>query len=126
MYNLQVLNKEAMKMTDGIIKEISTQELIAKIKNKYDFLLIDVNPKHSYDKHHIKESTYLNYDHLIADFRKLNVPREKFLVFYCEDNWCNASPIAAKKIAALGYTNVHEYKEGVQGWIKAGMPIEGT
>ena len=33
--------------------------------------------------------------------------------------------MAARELAALGYTNVREYAEGKQDWIRAGLPAEG-
>jgi rhodanese-related sulfurtransferase len=33
--------------------------------------------------------------------------------------------MAARELAALGYTNVKDYKAGKQDWIDAGLPTEG-
>jgi rhodanese-related sulfurtransferase len=32
--------------------------------------------------------------------------------------------VAARELAALGYTNVKEFKGGKQGWVGAGLPVE--
>lgn len=33
--------------------------------------------------------------------------------------------MAARELAALGYTNVKDYKAGKQDWLDAGLPAEG-
>jgi rhodanese-related sulfurtransferase len=32
--------------------------------------------------------------------------------------------VAARELAAMGYTNVRDYAEGKQDWIDAGLPVE--
>jgi PQQ-dependent catabolism-associated CXXCW motif protein len=44
------------------------------------------------------------------------------LVFYCQKD-CWMSWNAAKRAAALGYTRVHWYPEGTEGWAAAGLPL---
>jgi PQQ-dependent catabolism-associated CXXCW motif protein len=44
------------------------------------------------------------------------------LVFYCEMQ-CWMSWNAAKRAIALGYTHVHWYPDGTQGWTAAGLPL---
>ncbi|MBV9248241.1 MAG: PQQ-dependent catabolism-associated CXXCW motif protein [Acetobacteraceae bacterium] len=49
--------------------------------------------------------------------------RGQLLVFYClADCWMSWN--AAKRALALGYTNVAWYREGTDGWAKAGLPLE--
>ena len=46
------------------------------------------------------------------------------VVVYCANLPCQNSVAAARRLAALGYTNVREYAEGKQDWIEAGLPVE--
>jgi PQQ-dependent catabolism-associated CXXCW motif protein len=49
--------------------------------------------------------------------------RGKLLVFYClADCWMSWN--ATKRALALGYRNVAWYREGTDGWEKAGLPLE--
>jgi PQQ-dependent catabolism-associated CXXCW motif protein len=48
--------------------------------------------------------------------------RSRALVFYCEVN-CWMSWNAAKRARALGYTRVHWYPDGTEGWSAAGLPL---
>jgi rhodanese-related sulfurtransferase len=43
---------------------------------------------------------------------------------YCANAPCPNSGIAARKLEALGYTDVAEYVEGKQDWIDAGLPTQ--
>jgi PQQ-dependent catabolism-associated CXXCW motif protein len=44
------------------------------------------------------------------------------LVFYCQMH-CWMSWNAAKRALALGYTRVHWYPDGTEGWSAAGLPL---
>jgi len=46
------------------------------------------------------------------------------LVFYCANTQCMASHDAAKRAIAEGYKNSIVMADGIQGWVKAGKPIE--
>lgn len=115
-----------MDFHDERIKPISTQELKKKIESKEDFLLLDVNPRDRFLKHHIKGATYVDYEAGARWVREQKIPKDKEIVLYCENTMCTASPIVAKKLVTLGYSNVFEYREGIQGWIESGGEWEGT
>ncbi|MBK8014960.1 MAG: rhodanese-like domain-containing protein [Deltaproteobacteria bacterium] len=46
------------------------------------------------------------------------------LVFYCANERCGASKIAAQRAMTAGYTNVAILPAGIQGWKKAGMKTD--
>jgi rhodanese-related sulfurtransferase len=46
------------------------------------------------------------------------------IVTYCVDPKCPASHQLGEKLRALGYTNVLEDHEGIEGWVAAGKPVE--
>ncbi|MCX7847778.1 MAG: rhodanese-like domain-containing protein [bacterium] len=45
------------------------------------------------------------------------------IVTYCSNTKCPASAKLAKRLVALGYTNVHKYPDGIAGWTAAGNPV---
>jgi rhodanese-related sulfurtransferase len=45
------------------------------------------------------------------------------VVTYCGGVTCPLSPMLAKHLESLGYTNVREYPEGFSGWQAAGKPV---
>ncbi len=50
--------------------------------------------------------------------------RAAAIVTYCSNTACRNSEVAARQLAALGYTNVRKYAEGKQDWTQAGLPVE--
>jgi rhodanese-related sulfurtransferase len=48
------------------------------------------------------------------------------IVTYCSNPACPNSQRVADKLAALGYTNVRKYREGIQDWVAAGLPTESS
>jgi PQQ-dependent catabolism-associated CXXCW motif protein len=55
--------------------------------------------------------------------RATNGDRARLLVIYClADCWMSWN--AAKRARSLGYSNVAWYREGTDGWLAAGLPLE--
>jgi PQQ-dependent catabolism-associated CXXCW motif protein len=52
-----------------------------------------------------------------------NSDRARTLVLYCLAN-CWMSWNAAKRALSLGYSNVVWYREGTDGWLAAGLPLQ--
>ncbi|MEV6065048.1 rhodanese-like domain-containing protein [Nocardia sp. NPDC052001] len=46
------------------------------------------------------------------------------IVTYCSNAACPNSQNVAGKLERLGYTNVRKYRDGIQDWAEAGLPIE--
>ena len=38
---------------------------------------------------------------------------------------CGASTEEARELEEMGYRNVLHYAEGKQGWLRAGLPVDG-
>ncbi|WP_018350041.1 rhodanese-like domain-containing protein [Longispora albida] len=52
--------------------------------------------------------------------------RQAAIVTYCSNAACPNSGQVADQLTALGYTNVRKYREGIEDWAGAGLPlIEG-
>jgi rhodanese-related sulfurtransferase len=50
--------------------------------------------------------------------------RDAAIVTYCSNTACQNSEVAARQLAAAGYTNVRKYAEGKEDWVAAGLPTE--
>lgn len=46
------------------------------------------------------------------------------IVTYCSNPACPNSEQVANRLLALGYTDVRKYREGIQDWVDAGLPVE--
>ncbi|GAA2746947.1 MULTISPECIES: rhodanese-like domain-containing protein [Kitasatospora] len=50
--------------------------------------------------------------------------RDAAIVTYCSNPACGNSGQVAARLTALGYRNVRKYREGIQDWVEAGLPVE--
>jgi rhodanese-related sulfurtransferase len=50
--------------------------------------------------------------------------KNTLVVTYCANLQCPASGLLAKRLKELGYRNVVELPEGIQGWVEGGNPVE--
>ncbi|RSM75590.1 sulfurtransferase [Amycolatopsis sp. WAC 01375] len=46
------------------------------------------------------------------------------IVTYCSNPACPNSGQVADRLTALGYTDVRKYREGIEDWADAGLPLE--
>ncbi|MFI6496988.1 rhodanese-like domain-containing protein [Nonomuraea typhae] len=52
--------------------------------------------------------------------------RAAAIVTYCSNTACPNSKNVARRLESLGYTNVRTYREGIQDWVEAGLPVESA
>ena len=45
------------------------------------------------------------------------------IVTYCSNTACANSEHVANLLTRAGYTNVRKYREGIQDWVEAGLPV---
>jgi len=50
--------------------------------------------------------------------------RAAAIVTYCSNAACPNSQRVADRLTALGYTNVRKYRDGIEDWVAAGLPVE--
>ncbi len=50
--------------------------------------------------------------------------KDAAIVTYCSNPSCGNSQAVANRLSQLGYTNVRKYREGIQDWVEAGLPVE--
>lgn len=51
---------------------------------------------------------------------ELPADKQRALVFYCANQRCTASDVAARRALAAGYANVRVLRSGIAGWANAG------
>jgi rhodanese-related sulfurtransferase len=52
--------------------------------------------------------------------------RDAAIVTYCSNPACPNSQQVAVLLASLGYTRVRKYREGIEDWVAAGLPVESA
>ncbi|MDD4900406.1 MAG: rhodanese-like domain-containing protein [Candidatus Omnitrophica bacterium] len=96
-----------------MINTMSRDELARLIQSGEKFRLVDVLAKESFAQEHIKGSISLPLAEIGKRAGKLFKKDEKIVV-YCASFQCTASTQAAQELINLGFTNVLDYKGGLQ------------
>ncbi|HKL67746.1 MAG TPA: rhodanese-like domain-containing protein [Bacteroidales bacterium] len=104
------------------MKTITKEELKDKLDNK-DLILIEVLSEEKYKDEHIKGAINIPLKKIGMEARE-RLKKDDFIVVYCSNYDCSASPTAAKKLTDLGFENVYDYEGGKKEWKEAGLPME--
>jgi rhodanese-related sulfurtransferase len=104
---------------------VTADELLAKLERADDFVLVDALAPMVYAHSHLPTAINLPpsaVDALRCTKRFPNLDTE--IVVYCSNPECDDSVVTARKLTALGYTNVRHYAGGKDEWRERGLPLE--
>jgi rhodanese-related sulfurtransferase len=107
-----------------MVTRISRDELKLKLDRADIFVLLEALPQMYFEDSHLPGAQNLPHDQVDALASTLIPDLATEVVVYCANTPCPNSEIAARRLAALGYTNVREYAEGKEDWIAAGLLVE--
>ena len=94
-------------------QQISMKEAVSIMETEDNYIILDVRTKEEYQEKHIPGAVNLPNETIsTADIPELPV-KEQLILVYCRSG--NRSKQAAKKLAALGYTNIIEIG-GINDW----------
>jgi rhodanese-related sulfurtransferase len=102
---------------------ITRDELQAAIADG-SVTLIDALAGTYWEKQHLPGAIPLHAEHVERIHRDLLPDRDALIVTYCSNPACSNSQEVASKLERLGYTNVRKYREGIEDWAAAGLPLE--
>lgn len=86
--------------------------------------LIETLPPYEYRRGHLPGAINIPSNQ-IGELSASALPdKSAEVVLYCRDLNCHASEIAARELERLGYSHISVYREGKEGWLKAGMQLE--
>jgi len=88
--------------------------------------VIDALGGEYYAKQHLPGAVPLVLADVDAEAPTLLPDRDAAIVTYCSNPACPNSGQVAERLAALGYSNVRKYKEGIEDWTDAGLPVESA
>jgi rhodanese-related sulfurtransferase len=101
-----------------------TREEFEKLVARGEVTPVHALPEESFHQQHIPGAVQLDHDR-VAEQAPIRLPyKDAAIVTYCANRACRNSEVAANRLAALGYTNVREYAEGIADWSEAGLPTE--
>ena len=105
------------------MKMLKTSEL-ADMMKAGDLLIFDARVGKYDDGRRIPGAMNLSDKSSKAEVEALIKDKNAKVVTYCQNTRCPASERLAEHLKALGYTNVMEYPEGIEGWVGQGMKYE--
>jgi len=114
---------------ENYMKITTTDELRARIARD-EIILLDVRGDGPYEKEHIVRSLSVPLDQMKVRLDELAgedariAKKDQPIITYCGSLTCPMSERAAKKLDAMGYTDVTDYAEGIAGWKEAGLQTE--
>ncbi|WP_372865258.1 rhodanese-like domain-containing protein [Spongiibacter sp.] len=101
-------------------RALTPHELV-NLVNQQKALMIDLRDKAEYSKGHILDSQSVPYTKLDKEIERLAADKDQPLVLICKLG--QHSSAAGKKLAAMGYGNVHRLKGGIGEWQSLQMPL---
>jgi rhodanese-related sulfurtransferase len=109
------------------VAELSVQDG-AKMAKAGEAIFVDANGKETRTKMGVIPGAILlsHYETYDATKELAATKKEQKLVFYCANEMCGASKVAAEKAMAQGWHNVSVLPVGIKGWKAAGMPTAST
>lgn len=105
-------------------KLVSREQLKQKFIRGDKFHLIEVLKDEEHVSQRLPGTVVVALPHLRELSSKLLLNKEAEIVFYSMNNGSRPSAMAASELAAMGYRNVFEYREGKRDWIASGLPVE--
>jgi rhodanese-related sulfurtransferase len=109
-------------------KEVTAEEVRRLMRERDDLVILDVLSPESYERRHLPRA--VNVPESSGDFetnvRSVAPSKDAPIVAYCSDADCEAGPRAARRLEELGYHEVYEFRDGLEGWQQAGERFDGT
>lgn len=103
------------------MKTIKTDELRTRMESG-QVALFDVRGDVEFEQGHIPGAKTAPLGSLVFRVARLMNP-DSFVAVYSAGGNCTLSTDAAQRLENLGLRNVHCYKDGLEGWRKAGLPV---
>ncbi|MGH7201192.1 MAG: rhodanese-like domain-containing protein [Planctomycetaceae bacterium] len=106
------------------MQTITRDQVQEKLRDD-DFTVVEVLGSDQFDEFHLPGAINVPLGEDFDEEIQQTVPdKQAPVIVYCKNESCEASPKAAKRMEALGYTHVFDYEAGKQDWKEAGLPVE--
>jgi rhodanese-related sulfurtransferase len=104
---------------------MTAEQLQNMLDNNEDFLLINTLDAENFSETKIPGAVNIPQarDDFVQKVEKKAGDKDHKIVVYCASEQCNSSPQAAQKLEAAGFSNVHDFEAGAEGWKKSGLAL---
>jgi rhodanese-related sulfurtransferase len=103
------------------IREITIDEVKAKMDRGEGFTLVDVREESEYARDHLPGAIHLGKGVIERDIEQTIPDTSTPIILYCGGGFRSA--LAADNIQKMGYTDVLSMDGGIRGWRDKGLPL---
>jgi rhodanese-related sulfurtransferase len=103
------------------IREVTIDEVKAKLDRREKFLLIDVREESEYAADHLPGAVHLGKGIIERDVEARLPDQDTPMVLYCGGGFRSA--LAADNLQKMGYTQVLSMDGGIRGWREKGFAL---
>jgi rhodanese-related sulfurtransferase len=103
------------------IREVTIDDVKAKLDRGEKFLLVDVREESEYAADHLPGAVHLGKGIIERDVEERVPDPATPMVLYCGGGFRSA--LAADNLQKMGYTEVLSMDGGVRGWREKGLPL---
>jgi rhodanese-related sulfurtransferase len=106
------------------VSTMGIDELVDLMKSGNSYVLIDARPRAAYDQAHLPGAVSIPLGEIDSYAGRLDT--NSTIVVYCNSFECPISTEAAVEFMRLGFSDVRDYKGGLQEWKERDYPIYGS
>lgn len=117
-HHASTVTEEIVNVDGGSYRNIGVEQLYQMLQQK-DFLLVNVHIP--YEGELPQTDLFVPYNEIEKYLDKLPSDRAAKIVLYCKSG--RMSAIAAETMVKLGFTNVWNFKQGMNDWQAKGYPL---
>jgi len=103
------------------IREVTIDEVKAKLDRKEKFVLVDVREESEYAADHLPGAVHLGKGTIERDVEDRVPDQNTPMVLYCGGGFRSA--LAADNLQKMGYTHVLSMDGGIRGWREQGFAL---
>jgi len=118
--------KASAMVPETVAKEavVNTEALAALLRAKAPMTVLDARTGKYDDGRRVPGAKTLSPTATDAEVTALLPDKTALVVTYCAGLKCPASHMLGEKLRSMGYVNVLEYHEGIDGWVATGNAIQ--
>lgn len=107
---------------EGMSEQITRDELRSAIAGG-TVTVVDALPPAPYGKRHLPSAVNLTKEDPDQRVTEVLPDPAATVVVYSTDADCDRGPGMAGRLRALGYSDVRLYRDGIDDWVDAGLPV---
>jgi rhodanese-related sulfurtransferase len=108
---------------DVLLPPVEIEELEAALEDP-DVVVIDAQGEGGYERAHITGAINFDLDDVEKQASTDISDEGRRIILYCTDQDCLGAEFVGTLLVEAGYSNIGRFPGGVDGWAKAGRPIE--